>query len=411
MTLKLNNSSGISKPRSRSLSITLRPQNTTKGVSLYFSISYAGKGNERPFTGIGCKTSEVKKDKNGVWQFVGDEKTKIILSNYEHNLWNAYHDLVLAGQVIDLKRIAQSMKGKPVIEEIPAFFMAMDIYVQATWFDTGTHFEEITKLKNKRFFNHIKQWAIGYFGRDVIGLNEIKPAHANEIIKFMISARGAGNNHANMHVQRLKGFFQYAIGMDWIEKNPFLNFKSKHEKVKIKHLTLQDIHNLETLQVNESTVYDVARDLFLFCCYTGLSYADLKNVETKHIKTDTDGFKYLEIGRMKTDELAIIPLRKKAVELIEKYYFESNNKLFQVPTNQQLNRLLKELGSMANLSILPTWHIARKTCATLLISDGLEVALVQRILGHANMSTTLNHYGKINERPILDSFKKLYQNQ
>jgi integrase/recombinase XerD len=303
------------------------------------------------------------------------------------------------------------MKGKPVIEETPDFFMAMDRYVQTTWFDAGTGFEEITKLKNKRFFNHIKQWAKGYFGREVIGLDEIKPVHDNEIIKFMISARGAGNNHANMHVQRLKGFFQYAIGMDWITKNPFMNFKPKHEKVKIKHLTLQDIYKLETLRLNENTVYDVARDLFLFCCYTGLSYADLQNVETKHIQTDADGFKFLSMPRTKTDETAIIPLRKKALELIAKYYSDANYKLFKVPTNQQLNRLLKELASMAALSILPTWHIARKTCATLLISDGLEVALVQRILGHSNMSTTLNHYGKINERPILDSFKKLYPNQ
>ena len=257
----------------------------------------------------------------------------------------------------------------------------------------------------------MKQWASVFFGRDGIDLTEIKSIHDKEIIKFMIAQRGAGNNHAQMHVQRFKSFFNYAIGNDWIVKNPFMNFTPKNEKVKIKYLTIEDVENLENLDLTKGNVYDIARDLFLFCCYTGLSYADLQNVSYNHIKADKDGFKYLEISRLKTDELSIIPLSQKSLDLIEKYRIESNQKLFKVPTNQQLNRLLKELGSMAELTLLPTWHLARKTFTTQMISDGIDVVLVSRMVGHSNISTTLNHYGKINEKPILEAYKKTYLNK
>jgi site-specific recombinase XerD len=390
--------------RTSSLTITLRERPKSKGVSLYFNVTY-GNQNERIYTGFDVQKGELKNGK-----LKGKPEIDLVISEYKLNMERAYSELLRTGQSIDLKRIVQSMKGKPIIEEKPLLFVAIDRYVQSKWFDNGSGFKETSKGKAERFFKNIKRWAKQYFNREGIDLTEIKSIHDNEIIKFMISQRKSGNNHAQDHVTRFKSFFNYAIGNDWIVKNPFMNFKPKIEKVKIKYLTIEDIAKLENLELTKESVYDVARDLFLFCCHTGLSYADLKNVSLDHIKTYEDGFKYLVIPRMKNDEVATIPLRKKAIELIEKYRNESTQKIFKVPTNQQVNRLLKELGSMAELSILPTWHIGRKTCATLLISDGMPVALVSKILGHSNMSTTLNHYGKINEKPIIEAFRNIYQN-
>ena len=404
ITNLVNSDKGKNKKTS-SLSVTLRIRENIKDVSINFRLSYNGKTFDK-FTGIKCQKSEIKNGK-----IKGKPEIEALLKAYENNLYQAYIALLQKEQTIDLERISQSMFGKPVIEEIPTLFVAMDRYVQTNWFDRGTGFKEITKLKGKRYFNHLKQWARIFFGRDGIDLTEIKSIHDKEIIKFMIAQRGAGNNHAQMHVQRFKSFFDYAIGNDWIVKNPFMNFTPKNEKVKIKYLTIEDVENLENLDLTKGNVYDIARDLFLFCCYTGLSYADLQNVSFNHIKADKDGFKYLEISRLKTDELSIIPLSQKSLDLIEKYRIESNQKLFKVPTNQQLNRLLKELGSMAELTLLPTWHLARKTFTTQMISDGIDVVLVSRMVGHSNISTTLNHYGKINEKPILEAYKKTYLNK
>jgi hypothetical protein len=325
MQPNLNNSSETNKKCLSPLKLSERPQLLSGGYySVYADMSCHGQ-KFRASYGIHCKQSEMKQDKKTKkWKFVGDVNTRLLIDKYNQNMMDAYTELLLSKQIIDIKYIAKCMKGKPVIEEVktPDFIKAMIIYVQAYWFDEGTNFNEKTRLKGKRFFEHIAKWAKIYFGREIIELKEIKSVHDKEIIKFILSG-GTGiksaNNHANMHVQRLKGFFDYAVGMNWINRNPFQNFKTKHEKVKIKYLTASDVQRLEDLTLTESSVYDVARDLFLFTCYTGLAYMDLKNVSKSHIKADDSGFKFLEIPRLKTDVTSIIPLSEKAKILIGKY--------------------------------------------------------------------------------------------
>ncbi len=410
----LQNSSQTAKKRASSLSISLRPQTTKRGVSLYFSLSYTGKQNERPFTGISCNPSDVKKDKAGNWVFVGEHKTKIILETYEHNLRNAFNDLVLNNQVIDLKRVAQSMTGKPVIEEVKIIYLfeAMDIYVQSKWLDDGVELKDVTKLKSKRYFNHIKQWLKHCFGREEIELHEIKPIHANEIIKFMIHYRKAGNDHAMRHVQRFKGFFDYAIGNDWITKNPFMNFKAKMESKEIVSLSKMELSALEKEDFLKGTTYDLVRDLFVFSCYTGLGYGDLGEVGVEHLKENQDGVKYLDIPRLKNGQKAIIPLRNKPLELIEKYRFEDKQlKFFIVPTNQCVNDTIKQIAQIVGIKKVLTTTIARKTFGSLLKEDGIDIAIISKSMAHKNIQTTMKHYANIQAPTIINAFSQILKNQ
>jgi site-specific recombinase XerD len=399
---KVQNSTQRGKKKSSTFTVSLRGRDNSKSVSLYLRLAYNGETLDK-HTELKCSKSEFKNGK-----IKGNDEINTLLKSYENNLHKAFLKLRESKQAIDLQRIAFSMFGNSVIKETPKLFDAIDHYVKSTYLDEGNDFAEITKVKNQRYGNHLKQFAKDFFQREGIDLTEIKPIHDNEIIKFMKSHRQAGHNHATMHVQWFKRFYDYAIGNDWILKNPFLNFKPKHEKVEIKYLSKEDIAKFEDLKLSKNSTYERVRDFFLFSCYTGLSYMDLKNVSFQHIKTNENGVQYLEIPRLKTTVMSIIPLLQKPLNLIEQYRFmENQDKIFNVPTNQCMNRTLKELAEIADLSILPTFHISRKTCATRLINEGVAVAIVQRVLGHSNISTTLNHYGKINEKPIIDSFAQL----
>jgi integrase len=391
------------KKKASSFTVSLRGRPNNSTISLYLRLTYKGEKVDK-FTEIKCSPLEFKNGK-----IKGNNEIITLLKSYENNLHKSFMKLREKGQIIDLQRIASTIFGNSVFEETPKLFDAIDKYIKAIYLDAGNDFSEITKVKNQRYGNHLKQFAKDFFNREGIDLTEIKPIHDNEIIKFMKHHRQAGHNHATMHVQWFKRFYDFAIGNDWILKNPFLNFKPKHEKVEIKYLTKEDINKFEELKLSKNSTYERVRDFFLFSCYTGLSYMDLKNVSFQHIKTDNNGVKYLEIPRLKTTVLSIIPLLEKPLQLIEKYRFvENQDKLFCVPTNQCMNRTLKELAEIADLSIFPTFHISRKTCATWLIDEGVPVAIVQRVLGHSNISTTLNHYGKINEKPIIDSFSQFF---
>ena len=152
ITNLVNSDKGKNKKTS-SLSVTRKIRENTKDVSINFRLGYEGKTFDK-FTGIKCQKSDFKNGK-----VKGKPEIDALLKSYENNLHQAYVTLLQKGQTIDLERISQSMFGKSIIEEIPTLFVAMDRYVQTTWFDKGTGFEEITKLKGKRYFNHLKQWA------------------------------------------------------------------------------------------------------------------------------------------------------------------------------------------------------------------------------------------------------------
>jgi integrase/recombinase XerD len=408
MKPKVNNSKKTTKKTRSSLTITYLFRPVKGGFSIYLSFSF-GKPNKRIFTGFKCQPTDIR---NG--EFVGEEKVRIILETYKQNLNEAYNDLLFNGQTIDLERISQSMFGKPVIEEKKTLYIseAIDIYVQSTWLDDGVDLKDVTKLKSKRYFNHIKQWLKHYFGREEIELHELKSIHANEIVKFMKHHRKAGNDHAMRHVQRFKGFFDYAIGNDWIVKNPFMNFKAKMESKEIVSLSQMELSALEKEDFITGTTYDLVRDLFVFSCYTGLGYSDLKDVSCEHLKENQDGVKYLEIPRLKNEQLAIVPLRKKPLELIEKYRFEDKQlNFFRVPTNQCMNDTIKQIAQIVGIKKVLTTHIARKTFASLLKQDGIDIAIISKAMAHKHLQTTMRHYANIQAPTIINAFSQILKNK
>jgi site-specific recombinase XerD len=284
----------------------------------------------------------------------------------------------------------------------------MDIYVQSKYFDEGTQMVEITKLKAWRYFNHLKQWTKQAFGREDVELTDIKSVDANEIVKFMISVRKSGHNHATMHVQRFKSFYDFAIDNDWIVKNPFMNYKRKVENKEIIALDKKQLTALENLDLDLNSTSDLVRDLFVFSCYTGLAYGDLHQVSFEHIKLNEKGQKYILKQRMKNDKPAIIPLLDtKPIEIIEKYRRdELQDKIFTVPTNQFMNDTLKSLATLARIKVNLTTHIARKTCGTLLVAKGVEMSIVQRVLGHSSINTTIGFYAKHSPDSIINGLDK-----
>jgi integrase/recombinase XerD len=401
-----------SKNRSK-LSVNFRARETAKGLSVNVRIGYNGKTIDKA-TGITCKRNEFKNGK-----VKGNLGANQLMSEIENNLKQAYYNLQISGKPIDLQTIAKMMDGNPpetptdtAQSSIPLLFQAMDIYVQSKWLDDGVDLKDVTKLKSKRYFNHLKQWAKHYFGREDIELHEIKPIHDNEIVKFMKHHRKAGNDHAMRHVQRFKGFFDYAIGNDWIVKNPFMNFKGKMESKEIVSVSKMELSALEKADFMTGTTYDLVRDLFVFSCYTGLGYADLKEVGFEHIKENQDGVKYLEIPRLKNEQLALIPLRNKPLELIEKYRFEDKQlKFFRVPTNQCMNDTIKQIAQMVGIRKVLTTHIARKTFGSLLKEDGVDIAIISKSMAHKNIQTTMKHYTNIQPVTIINAFSQILKNQ
>ncbi|WP_316753893.1 site-specific integrase, partial [Pedobacter gandavensis] len=180
--------------------------------------------------------------------------------------------------------------------------------------------------------------------------------------------------------------------------DPFQNYKNKIKKVDRVYLNEEEIKMIANKSLASERLAQV-RDIFLFCCYTGLAYVDVKNLKRGDIVTGIDGGKWISINRQKTNVPSRIPLLPAASTLLNQY---QNNRmclntglLLPVSSNQKMNSYLKEVADFCGIQKQITFHIARHTFATTVtLLNGIPIESVSKMLGHTNIQTT-QHYAKI----------------
>ena len=154
---------------------------------------------------------------------------------------------------------------------------------------------------------------------------------------------------------------------------------------------------------------DKVRDVFCFCCLTGLAFTDTDNLRKEHISTDEYGVVWIHKPREKTSVMSRIPLLPYPISVLRKYERDIEtavrNKLLPVPSNQKMNAYLKEIATICNIDKNLTTHCARHTFATLAIEYGMPIDIIAKILGHTNTNMT-RRYAKISEENIGREMKK-----
>ncbi len=153
------------------------------------------------------------------------------------------------------------------------------------------------------------------------------------------------------------------------------------------------------------------RDVFVFACFTGLAYVDIKKLKRSETVTGVDGDPWIFTHRQKTKGVSRIPLLPIPLTIIDKYKDHSacinKDLLLPVLSNQKLNAYLKEIADMCGITKNLTFHIARHTFATTVtLSNGVPIESVSKMLGHKNLRVTQN-YAKILDIKVSDDMKKL----
>jgi site-specific recombinase XerD len=152
---------------------------------------------------------------------------------------------------------------------------------------------------------------------------------------------------------------------------------------------------------------NLVRDAFLFMCYTGLSYSDLKNLNYNQIYQSIGKKRIIKLQRHKTDEHCMVPLMDKAEALISKYkeHPSKSNQDIVLPviSNQKMNQYLKLIMQLAGINKLITCHVARHSFATNSLEYNIPIETVSRMLGHTNIKTT-QIYAKITETKLMNDF-------
>lgn len=199
------------------------------------------------------------------------------------------------------------------------------------------------------------------------------------------------NNGVMKHLERLRKLMNLALDLEWVERNPFARYKLKFHKHQSDFLLKHELEAFRNAKTPDEG-HKIVRDVFVFSCYTGLSYIDVKRLGKNNVVRGIDGKHWLSLERTKTRYPVKVPLLEEAMEILERYGDRrgmDNGALLPVYTNQKVNFYLKELARGLGIDKRITFHSARHTFATTVtLSNGVPIATVSKLLGHTKITTT-----------------------
>jgi site-specific recombinase XerD len=195
-------------------------------------------------------------------------------------------------------------------------------------------------------------------------------------------------------------------------KEPFASFKKHFDKVERHLLNGKELASLVDKEFTIERLRNV-RDMFLYSCYTDLSYIELAELTPSKIITGIDGGLWISTSSAKTDTGVRVQLLSQAIELMEKYIDDpralNNGTVFPVISNQRMNGYLKEIADLCGITKILTFHITRRTFATTVtLSNGLPIESVSKMLGHTSIRTT-QIYAKVVEQKLSEDMHKFKQ--
>lgn len=242
-----------------------------------------------------------------------------------------------------------------------------------TWFGYKSQITKILKFKRRIYFSDINEKFI------------------NDYKQYMLCTLGNNENTASKSLRVLRTFVNISIRFGYIKTNPFQYTSIKKVDGKRDFLSIEELNILTEYYLKDDFSEPMQKEIlsyFLFACYTGLRYSDLKSFSEDSLVNDS-----IHLRMHKTGYLVNIPLSKKAKGFIPEKPF-SENYIFKVYCNKVTNRVLKKIGTTLDFNKKLTCHVARHTFATVSISLGIPIEVVSKLLGHTSIRTT-QVYAKI----------------
>lgn len=306
---------------------------------------------------------------------------------------------LITSQAIKARYLGEDEQEKTLMELVDYHNTTMKTVLKSgtlkNYYTTERYLKRFLKAKIKSNDKYLKQLSFSFiidfeqYLRKGPSINSNQPLNNNGVMK---------------HLERLKKLMNLALKLEWIEKDPFVRFKLKFTKHQRDYLSESELQIFEQGEL-KAEYHRKTRDVFVFSCYTGLSYTDVKSLTDHNIVRGIDGDYWIFTQREKTEQPVKIPLLDKALDIIKKYdnNAQGNAKLLPVFSNQKTNIYLKEITAIFEINKNITFHSARHTFATTVtLSNGVPIETVSKLLGHSKLSTTQVYARVIEEKVSVD---------
>lgn len=338
---------------------------------------------------------------NRTYGLTQDDKTiNAVLDEIKSSLFRHYYDMQAKGESISalkLKNKLCSTEEKPIKSTMDLFDKFITEYAELV---KARGYGKEALIRYKICKNRVQE-----FLKDEMHANDISIDAINKRLldKFYLWNRKTykiGNNTAIHFMHKFSTVYKMAWDYGWVTGNPFHMLNLRKDRTERAYLTIDELERLANREFTSERL-ERMRDIFLFCCYTGLSYIDVKTLTTDNLVRKNDGKLWIVTKRTKTEVPVNVPLLEIPLRLIKMYEpLRKGNLVFPVYSNQKSNDYLKEIAALCGINKDVTFHVARHTFATTVtLENGVPVESVSKMLGHTNIQTT-QIYARITERKI-----------
>lgn len=268
---------------------------------------------------------------------------------------------------------------------------------------------EIKKVTWDKFYyigQHITAFIIWKYKVKDIPLSRLDLNFLTELDFYLKTEKDLKQVTINKIIQRFRKVVRIALSEKLITSDPFLLYKSKSIRNTIVYLNELELEKLESYEFSQKRLKNT-KDCFVFCCYSGLAYAEMIGLKPKHLERGFDNNLWIKMEREKTGKPLSIPLLPKALEILQVFKNDSEF-IFPRLSNQKFNSYLKEIADIVGIDKRLTHHTARKTFATtVLLYNDVPMEIVSELLGHSSITITQTHYGKIVQKKVSDHMSVL----
>ncbi|GKH15405.1 site-specific integrase [Bacteroides uniformis] len=360
-----------------------------------------------------CAFSTGKKVKSCNWdknkqQVKGKDEEAQSLNNYlkaiKAKLYQKEAELLDRGFIItaDLLRDAYFDKVESIKER--SLFEVFEEHNQEQEKMIGNGVSKATHWVSVYTIRLLREFVQQKYKREDLYLRELNLNFIQSFHSFLRIDKGMAQNSSTKHLKLLKKIINLSVANSYMAFNPFSTYKVEREPVDIDFLDEEELRKIINFDTPLPRL-ERAKDMFLFGCFTGLSYIDIKTLTPEHFEKDSAGRIWIKKRRVKTGVLSRIPLLPIAKLILDKY--KGGEKLLPIQDPADINKYLKDIAILCGINKRICFHTSRHTFAsTVTLANNISLEVVSKMLGHTNTRMTA-HYAKLIDKCIGEQMDKL----
>lgn len=276
--------------------------------------------------------------------------------------------------------------------------------------------KQVGKIKSQRsywkyctVYNHLSEFIRQRYKVSDIALKELAPAFITDFELFLRTEKNHCTNTIWSYMMPFKRIIYMSINNGWLQRDPFYAYSITKEETKRGFLSKEEIKMLIEGSFKKKS-YELIRDLFIFCCFTGLSWTDMANLTKENLQTSFDGHLWIKTNRQKTGTETNLRLLEVPLRIIKKYEgCSEDGKLLPVPCYPNCKNGIKVIAKKCGIEKNVTWHMSRHSFATTVcLSNDMPIETLSKMLGHRSIRTT-QIYAKITAEKVSNDMEKLSQ--